>query len=111
MADPINRAIHLGPGPAAERNRAEAEPRRHDRRHLLGRTARFLSSMNPEGETIAKNQNTFAKRQREMEKKRKAEEKRKRRNDRKAADAEPVTNSSEESAETVSEQLTEGEND
>ena len=34
---------------------------------------------------IAKNPNTFAKRQREMEKKRKAEEKRKRRNERKAA--------------------------
>ena len=34
---------------------------------------------------IAKNQNTFAKRAREMEKKRKAEEKRTRRNERKAA--------------------------
>ena len=38
---------------------------------------------------IAKNQNTFAKRQREMEKKRKAEEKRSRRNERKAEQALP----------------------
>ena len=37
---------------------------------------------------IAKNQNTFAKRAREMEKKRKAEEKRKRRKERKAAESE-----------------------
>jgi hypothetical protein len=35
---------------------------------------------------MAKNQNTFAKRQREMEKKRKQEEKRNRRNERKAAE-------------------------
>ena len=36
---------------------------------------------------IAKNQNTFAKRQREMEKKRKAEEKIKRRNERRAEES------------------------
>lgn len=35
--------------------------------------------------TIAKNQNTFAKRQREMEKKRKQEDKRRRRTERKAS--------------------------
>jgi len=40
--------------------------------------------------TIAKNQNTFAKRQREMDKKFKAQEKRARREDRKNAPPEPV---------------------
>ena len=43
---------------------------------------------------ITKNQNTFAKRQREMEKKRKAEEKRQRRNERKAAESNPAVTSS-----------------
>jgi hypothetical protein len=39
---------------------------------------------------VAKNQNTFEKRRREMEKKQRAEEKRKRRKTRKNASAEPM---------------------
>jgi len=46
---------------------------------------------------IAKNQNTFAKRAREMDKKRKAEEKRNRRKERKAESALPQATPDEES--------------
>ena len=56
---------------------------------------------------MAKNQNTFAKQQREMEKKRKAEQKRLRRIQRKAASAnpetEPVVGESDDGAEGESE--------
>ena len=44
------------------------------------------------GAIIAKNQNTFAKKQREMEKKRKAEDKRNRRKEKKAAEAYAAAN-------------------
>jgi hypothetical protein len=40
---------------------------------------------------VAKNQNTFEKRRREMEKKQRAEEKRKRRLTKKSSDAAPIT--------------------
>jgi hypothetical protein len=42
---------------------------------------------------VAKNQNTFEKRRREMEKKQRAEEKRKRRQTKKMSDATPVSQS------------------
>ena len=47
-----------------------------------------------EGEPIARNQNTYAKRKREVEKKQKAEDKRMRRTQRKAAADEPDTGQS-----------------
>lgn len=51
----------------------------------------YLSATSPKWRvTIAKNQNTYAKRQREMDKKFKAQEKRARREDRKNAPPEPV---------------------
>jgi hypothetical protein len=43
-----------------------------------------------QGARVAKNQNTFEKRRREMEKKQRAEEKRKRRQTKKNADAVPM---------------------
>ena len=54
----------------------------------------FLARVNRyQGElTIAKNQNTYAKRIREMEKRRKAEEKRARRKERKSAEADSLAN-------------------
>jgi hypothetical protein len=55
---------------------------------------------------IAKNQNTFAKRQREMEKKRKQEEKRQRRTERKSAE---LTTSSDPTEETAEEETAEDE--
>jgi hypothetical protein len=42
---------------------------------------------------VAKNQNTFEKRRREMEKKQRAEEKRKRRQTKKTSDTDPVSRS------------------
>ncbi len=71
--------------------------RRHARHRVLEITVRYvpLHSTNAKqhwGAIIAKNQNTFAKKQREMEKKRKAEDKRNRRKEKKAAEAYAAAN-------------------